>query len=65
MTRTSLIVTVPVPVRDAVYAEAERRGTSPARVVEAVLRRYLPTFVGDALRETFSVGLGAESAGDR
>jgi hypothetical protein len=43
-------------VRSALYAEAERRGTTPSRVLEALLVRHLAGFIADAIQQTLRDG---------
>ncbi len=56
---------LPIGMRSAIDAEADRRGVPPSRVVEEILARFLPEFVAAALQETLRAGEAAVSlAGD-
>jgi len=45
--RVTYRFTVPSPMIAALIGEAERRGTTPSRVLELMLRRYLAGFVAE------------------
>jgi hypothetical protein len=60
-TRTVTSFSLPAGMRSAIYAEAERRGTTPSRVLEAVLLRHLPEFVAEAIRDSFLVAEASDS----
>jgi hypothetical protein len=47
--KVTLTLALPPSFRAAIYAESNRTGSTPSRVVEAVLVRYLPTFVSEEI----------------
>jgi len=47
--RTPCTWFLPAGIRSAIDAEASRRSTTPSRVVEALLLRYLPEFVAESI----------------
>jgi hypothetical protein len=54
MARTTCTWALPVGVRSIIEDEARRRATTPSRVVEALLQRYLPAFVAESITETLA-----------
>jgi hypothetical protein len=52
--RATLTIALPRPVRAAVYAESDRRGSTPSAVVAALLREHLPDFVARDMRRSFA-----------
>jgi hypothetical protein len=64
--KVTLSLSLPPSFRAAIYAESNRTGSTPSRVVEAVLVRYLPTFVSEEIasdlgRQHISESRGEES----
>jgi hypothetical protein len=51
MNRTSTTFALTAGMRSALFAEAERRGTTPSLVLEALLVQHLPEFIAAAVRE--------------
>jgi hypothetical protein len=56
--RATLTVSLPRPVRAAVYAESDRRGSTPSAVVAALLHEHLPQFVASEMRRAFDETTG-------
>jgi len=54
MARTTCTWALPVGVRSIIEDEARRRATTPSRVVEALLQRYLAAFVAESITETLA-----------
>jgi hypothetical protein len=48
--KVTLTLTLPPSFRAAIYAESNRAGSTPSKVVEEVLVRYLPRFVSEQMR---------------
>ena len=52
--RTTVTWSLPAGMRSAVDAEAARRGVPPSKVVEDLIRHYLPRLVSEALEAAFA-----------
>ena len=50
--RTTVTWSLRPGIRSAIDAEAARRSLPPSKVAEALLARYLPDFVAQAIRES-------------
>lgn len=61
--RVTYRFTVPSAMVAALIGEAERRGTTPSRVLELLLRRYLAGFVAESIDR--SVRIKSREGGSR